>query len=358
MTLSHPHGQIYGYPFVPPRMLRAAQAAAEYAQQHGDCLRCELLRPRASRPASGSSPHRALDGAGAVRGALAVRGADHRQPARAGPARADRRRARRPGRHLPGRAAALRPALRHPGPLHRRLAPGAGPAPRDSWHLGAEIFTIRRAAGKLKYLAGSESGAAVWINDIAPGVRRGPVCAARRCRASVGPLARAAFGGGGPSVRPVARSADADMITLTISGSILRPINGIATLTSPVDHLLEPAAVRSRAPPCPSMDAGWPLMVSRTSAVARRRRRPRSTARPGGLDACRRRTSDEVRHGRRHHPVDLDPRTPRPAARRWSPSQDSAPDCRQACSRTPCSRWAGEGLLDRRGRVVFHGRAS
>ncbi len=30
------------------------------------------------------------------------------------------------------------------------------------------MFTIRRAEGKLKYLAGSESGAAVWINDIPP----------------------------------------------------------------------------------------------------------------------------------------------------------------------------------------------
>ncbi|MDT4933055.1 MAG: UDPglucose--hexose-phosphate uridylyltransferase, partial [Pseudonocardiales bacterium] len=39
---------------------------------------------------------------------------------------------------------------------------------RDVWHLAAEIFTIRRAPGKLKYLAGSESGAAVWINDVTP----------------------------------------------------------------------------------------------------------------------------------------------------------------------------------------------
>jgi UDPglucose--hexose-1-phosphate uridylyltransferase len=34
--------------------------------------------------------------------------------------------------------------------------------------VAAEIFTIRRAPGKLKYLAGSESGAAVWVNDITP----------------------------------------------------------------------------------------------------------------------------------------------------------------------------------------------
>ena len=41
---------------------------------------------------------------------------------------------------------------------------------RDVWHLAAEVFTIRRAPGKLKYLAGSESGAAVWINDVTPEV--------------------------------------------------------------------------------------------------------------------------------------------------------------------------------------------
>ena len=29
-------------------------------------------------------------------------------------------------------------------------------------------LSIRRAPGKLKYLAGTESGMGVWINDIAP----------------------------------------------------------------------------------------------------------------------------------------------------------------------------------------------
>ena len=35
-------------------------------------------------------------------------------------------------------------------------------------HLHAQVFSIRRAAGKLKFLAGSESGAGVWVNDISP----------------------------------------------------------------------------------------------------------------------------------------------------------------------------------------------
>ncbi len=31
-----------------------------------------------------------------------------------------------------------------------------------------QVLSIRRAAGKLKYLAGTESGMGVWINDIVP----------------------------------------------------------------------------------------------------------------------------------------------------------------------------------------------
>jgi UDPglucose--hexose-1-phosphate uridylyltransferase len=31
-----------------------------------------------------------------------------------------------------------------------------------------ELFTIRRTVGKLKFLAGSESGMDVFINDVAP----------------------------------------------------------------------------------------------------------------------------------------------------------------------------------------------
>jgi UDPglucose--hexose-1-phosphate uridylyltransferase len=31
-----------------------------------------------------------------------------------------------------------------------------------------QVLTVRRAAGKLKYLAGTESGMGVWINDIVP----------------------------------------------------------------------------------------------------------------------------------------------------------------------------------------------
>ena len=39
---------------------------------------------------------------------------------------------------------------------------------REHGHLFMQIFSIRRAPNKLKYLAGSESAMGVFINDIAP----------------------------------------------------------------------------------------------------------------------------------------------------------------------------------------------
>jgi UDPglucose--hexose-1-phosphate uridylyltransferase len=39
---------------------------------------------------------------------------------------------------------------------------------RDLTRLHLRLFSLRRAPGKLKYLAGSESGAGAWINDALP----------------------------------------------------------------------------------------------------------------------------------------------------------------------------------------------
>ncbi|MFE1308773.1 galactose-1-phosphate uridylyltransferase [Streptomyces sp. NPDC058755] len=47
---------------------------------------------------------------------------------------------------------------------------------RDDFALHLELFTIRRTSGKLKFLAGSESGMNVFINDVPP------ECAAERLR--------------------------------------------------------------------------------------------------------------------------------------------------------------------------------
>src|SRR5918997_2983881 len=43
VTLHHPHGQIYGYPFIPPRPKKELEAADEFRSLHRACLHCDLL---------------------------------------------------------------------------------------------------------------------------------------------------------------------------------------------------------------------------------------------------------------------------------------------------------------------------
>jgi UDPglucose--hexose-1-phosphate uridylyltransferase len=170
VTLSHPHGQIYGYPFVPARFAQAATAARAHREETGRCLSCELL---AAELASGERVIAQYEHwVGYVPFAA-------RWPYQA------RLVSRRHLPDLPALTSAERDdlALAYLDLLQRFDRLFDTPAPyiagwqqapartdRDVWHLGVEVFTIRRAPGKLKFLAGSESGAAVWINDVTPEV--------------------------------------------------------------------------------------------------------------------------------------------------------------------------------------------
>ena len=172
VTLSHPHGQIYGYPFVPPRFYRAGEALRRHRERTGQCLQCvQLAAELAARARIVSEsdswvayvPHAArwpyevrVVPRDHVADLVALEDAERDDLARV-----------------------YRDVLRRFDGLFDTPTPyisgwqqapvrSGGEQDRQIWHLAAEIFTIRRAPGKLKYLAGSESGAAVWINDIAP----------------------------------------------------------------------------------------------------------------------------------------------------------------------------------------------
>jgi UDPglucose--hexose-1-phosphate uridylyltransferase len=43
VTLSHPHGQIYAYPFVPPVVEREVESSAAHYEENGTCLYCGIL---------------------------------------------------------------------------------------------------------------------------------------------------------------------------------------------------------------------------------------------------------------------------------------------------------------------------
>ncbi len=44
VTMPHPHGQIYAFPFIPPRLDREVQAARAHTRRHGGCLYCKILK--------------------------------------------------------------------------------------------------------------------------------------------------------------------------------------------------------------------------------------------------------------------------------------------------------------------------
>jgi UDPglucose--hexose-1-phosphate uridylyltransferase len=164
VTLSHPHGQIYAYPFVPPRVVRMLGSC----ERHGGCLHCEAIA--AERAAGTRVVAETTRWIGFVPHAASWPFEVHLYPRR----------------HVPD-LAALDAAERSELPalyldVLRRLdrvygmpmpyVAGWQQAPvrigRELAHLFLQVFSIRRAPDKLKYLAGSESAMGVWINDVAP----------------------------------------------------------------------------------------------------------------------------------------------------------------------------------------------
>jgi UDPglucose--hexose-1-phosphate uridylyltransferase len=168
VTLSHPHGQIYAYPFVPPRMRRQLDSTRRYRERTGECLHCTLLaaeREAAVRIVAETDlftvvvPHAAR---WPYEAHVYARRHVPDLPALTGEERAELAEVYL---DLLRRFDSLFPT---PTPYIAAWMQAPARRDRDLGHLHAQVFSIRRAAGKLKYLAGSESGAGVWVNDITP----------------------------------------------------------------------------------------------------------------------------------------------------------------------------------------------
>ncbi|MFW6268842.1 MAG: galactose-1-phosphate uridylyltransferase [Bacillota bacterium] len=43
VTLDHPHGQIYAYPFIPPKIEKELKSSKDYFEEKGKCLFCDVL---------------------------------------------------------------------------------------------------------------------------------------------------------------------------------------------------------------------------------------------------------------------------------------------------------------------------
>lgn len=177
VTLPHPHGQIYAFPFVPPRTHALLRQSAAHRERTGghlleDVLHAEL---RAGTRIVIESAHWTAYVPAAAKWPVEVHLAptDTSRPIPDLPALTEAERddlatvylelLRRLDRFFVG------PDGEHvdlPYIAGWQQAPvGAG---RELGRLHLQVFSVLRAPGRLKYLAGVESGLGAWISDTTP----------------------------------------------------------------------------------------------------------------------------------------------------------------------------------------------
>lgn len=168
VTLHHPHGQIYGYPFVTPRTELMLAQARDYQQLHGRPVMGDVLAAEqsAGRRVIAAGGHWTAFVPAAARWPVEVHMVPHRQVPDL-PALTDDERDDFAELYL--RVLRMLDAL-YDSPLPYIAAWHQAPVHvgRDLAWLHLEVFSVLRTADKLKYLAGSESGMGVWINDVTP----------------------------------------------------------------------------------------------------------------------------------------------------------------------------------------------
>jgi UDPglucose--hexose-1-phosphate uridylyltransferase len=163
VTLSHPHGQIYAYPFVPPVVAREIAQARGHAEATGRCLFCDVRdreRDDARRvvaeeegwiayvPFFARYPYEThLIATRCVRSLTELDDGEVRGLARI------------LKRVLVGFDALFGVSFPYIMAVHQ------APKTEDPYHLHIEFYPPMRSATRLKYLAGSEAGAGMFIND-------------------------------------------------------------------------------------------------------------------------------------------------------------------------------------------------
>jgi UDPglucose--hexose-1-phosphate uridylyltransferase len=174
VTLHHPHGQIYGYPFIPPRLSTELERCAEHHEQTGRCLLCDILveeRRVAKRIVAENGSFVAF-----IPFFARWPYETHVYSRRHFQALTDMTRGEQ--RDL---AAMLKMVLAgfdnlfdisfpYMMVIHQRPVDGEN---YDYYHFHIEFYPPLRTAKKLKYLAGSETGAGMFINDTLPEVKAG-----------------------------------------------------------------------------------------------------------------------------------------------------------------------------------------
>ena len=169
VTLHHPHGQIYAFPFVTPKTQRMIEQATAYTAGPNLFDDMVVAEVEAQTRVVARNEHWVAFVPQAARWPFEVRIFPLRQRVPDLPALNDEARDAFGPLYLDvlGRFDGLfgKPApyiaAWHQAPVREEPA-------RQIFAAHLQVFSVRRAAGKLKYLAGTESGMGVWINDVVP----------------------------------------------------------------------------------------------------------------------------------------------------------------------------------------------
>jgi len=165
VTMPHPHGQIYAFPFIPPLIERELNAASGHFREHGECIYCRILQDEL---ASGERIVTQNQDFVAFVPFFARWPGEMQLCAR---------------RHFASvtewsdaeasNLASLIKKVRmkydnlygFPMPLMMLLRQSPVKGDHPYFHFHIDFYPIQRAPTKLKYLAGVESGAGTFLND-------------------------------------------------------------------------------------------------------------------------------------------------------------------------------------------------
>ncbi|MCP2326582.1 UDPglucose--hexose-1-phosphate uridylyltransferase [Hamadaea flava] len=168
VTMHHPHGQIYAYPYVTPRTRQHLAAARRHLAATGRNLYADVL---AAEIADGArvlarNDHWTAFVPAFARWPFEVHLAPHRQVPDLAALSDEEREAAAPLwlSLVRGFDALFHSAMPYIAAWHQ--APVR--EDRELAYLHLQLFSIRRGPGKLKYLAGSESAMGAFVNDIPP----------------------------------------------------------------------------------------------------------------------------------------------------------------------------------------------
>jgi len=169
VTMPHPHGQIYSFPFVPPIPAAEIANSRKYFKKAGRCIFCDLLKEDEK-----SKTYRVLDSK--TFAVFVPYAAKWPYEVHMIPKRHVTNIAELTQKETAGFASILRRVLRtyhafygfrFPYMMAMHQAP-KGLEKEPFYHFHVEFYPVHRSRTKLKFRAGCETGAGLFINDSQP----------------------------------------------------------------------------------------------------------------------------------------------------------------------------------------------